>query len=123
MGDAGGFHARLRECVARSGLLVKELSAKSGVAKRTIDNWLALSDPTVPRVDDLVAVARVLNVSAELLVFGGAPLPEPPIPFRLRDLVDDLALLSPERLEDVARLVRPWADEARRALKREAAAG
>ena len=120
MGDAGDFHARLRACMVKSGQVVKEISAASGVSKRTIDNWLALVSPTMPRVDDAVAVARALGVSAEYLVTGEGPFQ---VPIRLENILEDLALLPPERLDDVARLIRPWADDVRAGMKREAAAG
>ena len=98
MGDAGGFHARLRACVVQSGMVVKELSDKAGISKRTIDGWLAVKDPTTPKVDDAVAIARVLGVSVEWLVTGKGP---EIIPSRLQDILEDLRVLSPDRLAHV----------------------
>lgn len=120
MGELGGFHQRLRVCVSNSGLVVKEVAARAGVNKRTLDKWLSPSDPKMPGAIDAVAVAQVLGVSVEFLATGEGPSF---VPSRLVPIVEDLSLLSPERLEDVARLIRPWADEARAGQKREIAAG
>jgi transcriptional regulator with XRE-family HTH domain len=64
MGVENRIRDNLREAIALSGLVVKEISSKSGIAKGTIDNWVG-SNPTSPRVVDLVPVARVLEVSVE----------------------------------------------------------
>ena len=52
-----------------SGILVKELAAKSGVNKYSIDNYLNKRGQT-PSVEAAVKIARVLGVSVEYLVTG-----------------------------------------------------
>ncbi|GHV76800.1 transcriptional regulator [Spirochaetia bacterium] len=64
-----GFRENLKEELAYSGLLVKELSAQSGVNKRTIDSYL-MDGGSVPSVDAAVKIAAALGVSVEYLVTG-----------------------------------------------------
>jgi transcriptional regulator with XRE-family HTH domain len=64
-----GFRENLKEELAYSGILVKELSAQSGVNKRTIDSYL-MGGGSVPSVDAAVKIAATLGVSVEYLVTG-----------------------------------------------------
>jgi len=59
----------LRTAIGNSRLIVKEISAKSGVNKRTIDKWVGASR-TEPRVGDLHEVCKVLGVTIEWLLTG-----------------------------------------------------
>jgi len=67
------FHIRLNDFIGRSGMTLDELSLKSGVSTKTIQNWTRNASPTTPRIDQGVMVAQVLGVSAEYLVTGKAP--------------------------------------------------
>ena len=51
------------------GLSTRELAEKSGVGKRTIDNYL-MSNPQEPGVYNAQKIAKALNVSVEFLVTG-----------------------------------------------------
>jgi transcriptional regulator with XRE-family HTH domain len=66
------FHNRLNDFIRRSGFTLDEISIKSGVSTKTIQNWTRAT-PTMPRIDQGVMVAQVLGVSAEYLVIGKAP--------------------------------------------------
>jgi transcriptional regulator with XRE-family HTH domain len=66
----GDFRTRLNESIYSSGLTQDEISAKSGVSTKTIQNWTRNVSPTMPRLDQGVKVAMVLGVSAEYLVTG-----------------------------------------------------
>ena len=55
--------------LAYSGMLVKELAAKSGVPKHSIDNYLNTRGQ-LPSIESGVKLARALGVSAEYLVSG-----------------------------------------------------
>ena len=48
---------------------VKELAAKTGINRKTLDNYLTKS-ANDPSVTNAVKIARVLNVSVEYLVTG-----------------------------------------------------
>ena len=63
------FKDNLKDELSYQGILVKELSAKSGIAKRTIDNYLR-SNESQPTAENAVKIAKALNVSVEYLVTG-----------------------------------------------------
>jgi len=67
------FHTRLNDFIRLSGMTLDEISQKSGVSTKTIQNWTRNASPTMPRIDQGVMVAQVLSVSAEYLVTGKAP--------------------------------------------------
>ena len=52
-----------------SGMLVKELAARSGIKKKTIDSYLG-SRGYKPSAEVAVSIAKVLGVSVEYLVTG-----------------------------------------------------
>jgi transcriptional regulator with XRE-family HTH domain len=64
-----GFKENLKAELNYSGMLVKELSALSGVKKHTIDNYLNTHN-SIPAADAAVSIARVLGVSVEYLITG-----------------------------------------------------
>jgi len=70
---ASNFHERLHDFIKRSGMTLDEISYKSGVSTKTIQNWTRDVSPTMPRVDQGVKVAMVLGISVEYLVTGKAP--------------------------------------------------
>ena len=64
-----GFRENLKDELKFQGILVKELAEKSGVAKGTIDHYLA-EKCSAPIAENAVRIARALNVSVEYLVTG-----------------------------------------------------
>ena len=64
-----GFRENLRAELDYSGMLLKELSALSGVNLNTLNNYLSKKGQ-IPSVEAGVKIARALGVSAEFLVFG-----------------------------------------------------
>jgi len=64
-----GFKENLKSELSYSDMLVKELAAKSGVSKYSLDNYLNARGQ-VPSVEAGVKIARVLGVSVEYLVTG-----------------------------------------------------
>jgi len=64
-----GFRENLKSELAYSGMLVKELVAKSGVSKHSIDNYLNARGQ-IPSVEAGVKIAKALGVSVEYLVTG-----------------------------------------------------
>jgi len=63
------FKANLRAELDFLGLTVKELSAKTGIAKGTLDCYLGVR-ASMPPADIAVKIAGVLGVTAEFLVTG-----------------------------------------------------
>lgn len=64
-----GFRENLKAELSYQGILVKELADKTGISKRTIDNYLREKSSTPP-ADIAVKIAQSLNVSVEYLVTG-----------------------------------------------------
>ena len=63
------FKENLKSELTYQGVLVKELAARTGISKRTIDNYLR-EKSSLPPVDVAVKIAEALNVSVEYLVNG-----------------------------------------------------
>ena len=63
------FRENLRNELDFQGLTVKELSAKTGIVKGTLDNYLGVR-ASIPPADIAVKIAEALNVSVEFLVTG-----------------------------------------------------
>jgi transcriptional regulator with XRE-family HTH domain len=87
----------LRKAVKESGLYVKEVSARSGVPKRTLDKWLEKADIN-PRAMDLYKVAGALRKSVEELLSGKTP---EGIPADALELALKLAKLSAADREEL----------------------
>ena len=63
------FRHNLRNELDFQALTVKELSARTGIPKSTLDCYLG-SRAVMPPADIAVRIAKALNVSVELLVTG-----------------------------------------------------
>jgi len=66
---AMGFNENLKSELDYQNMLVKELEAKSGVGKNTLDSYLS-ARKKLPNVDTAVKIAKALGVSVEYLVTG-----------------------------------------------------
>jgi len=64
-----GFRENLKAELSYSGMLVKELAARAGLKKHTIDNYLSVRG-RMPAADVAVRIARALGVSVEYLITG-----------------------------------------------------
>ncbi|MDR1506362.1 MAG: helix-turn-helix domain-containing protein [Treponema sp.] len=64
-----GFRENLKSQLQFSNMLVKELAARSGVKKKTIDSYLGAHGYT-PSVEAALKIAQALGVSVEYLVTG-----------------------------------------------------
>jgi len=64
-----GFKENLKSELAYSGMLVKELAAKSGVNKYSLDNYLNARGQ-IPSIEVGQKIAQALGVSVEYLVTG-----------------------------------------------------
>lgn len=63
------FRENLKSELSFQGILVKELSARTGINKRTLDNYLR-EHGNIPSADIAVKIADALDVSVEFLVTG-----------------------------------------------------
>jgi transcriptional regulator with XRE-family HTH domain len=64
-----GFKENLKTELSYKGLLVKELSALSGISHHTINNYLSTNN-CIPTAENAVKIAHVLGVTVEYLITG-----------------------------------------------------
>jgi len=95
-----GFKENLKSELAYSGMLVKELAAKSGVNKYSINNYLNARGQ-IPSIEAGVKIAQALGVSAEYLVTGN----EKKQSKELKEINNDLQVIArlAEQLDDEKR--------------------
>ena len=63
------FKENLKDELTYQDVTVKELAYKSGINKRTLDNYLRENE-SQPTVENAVKIARALGVTVEYLVTG-----------------------------------------------------
>jgi transcriptional regulator with XRE-family HTH domain len=82
-----GFRENLKCQLQYSDMLVKELAARSGIKKKTLDSYLGTRGYT-PSVEAAVSIARTLGVSVEYLVTGKETEKERPLSSLPQDIQD-----------------------------------
>jgi transcriptional regulator with XRE-family HTH domain len=97
-----GFRENLKSQLEYSGMLVKELAARSGVKKKTIDSYLATRG-YMPSVEAAIKIAKALGVSVEFLVTGEDTKKDRPLS-SLHSDIQEIALVS-ERLNPKDRFI------------------
>jgi transcriptional regulator with XRE-family HTH domain len=110
------FSARLRDAVAASGYSVRVLAEKTQISQRTLETWIRPKDPAIPRADEAAKLARFLETTVEELSFGSVAqdVREATAPYSAySDIIQSLNKLPDYRLNDVRRLIGPWANEVR----------
>ena len=90
------FREILRDEMAYQGLSTRELAEKSGVGKRTLDNYL-MSDPQEPSVTNAHKIALALGVSIEYLLTGEEYKTSVPITGDVLKLVQEFSDLESEQ--------------------------
>ena len=65
----GSFRENLRNELDYQGIIIKELSARTGIPVATLDCYLG-TRATIPSVEAAVKIAKALQVSVEYLVTG-----------------------------------------------------
>ena len=66
------FRDNLRETLDFLGMEQKELSAKTGISLKTIENYVK-KDSSLPTADKAVIIAQALGVTVEYLINGEKP--------------------------------------------------
>ena len=77
-------------------MLVKELAARSGIKKKTIDSYLGIKAYS-PSVDAAVSIAKALGVSVEYLVNGTDSVKDIPLaslPADIQEIVLEVRQLN-----------------------------
>ena len=101
------FKDRLRQEIEYQGLLVKEISAKTGISNSTFLSYIDARG-VLPNVETGVKIAKALGVSVEYLVMGEQPPPPPPQNLKyaaINDIIRDLYRLSPAQIATVKRMI------------------
>ena len=68
-----GFRENLKAELAYKDILIKEVAVRSGISRRTIDNYLR-EDGSMPSAEAAVRIAGALGVSVEYLITGNERL-------------------------------------------------
>lgn len=98
------FRDNLKAELLYQDILVKELAEKSGINKRTLDNYLREKASTPP-ADVAVRIARALNVSVEYLVEGVDGRVADGGSVELFSLYSELGLMNRRVLLDIAKIL------------------
>jgi transcriptional regulator with XRE-family HTH domain len=101
----------LKAAFTASKLYVKEIAAKSGVNKSTIDGWMS-ARAYEPRPTDLYAVCKVINITMEQALDGDTGVEyvreivrnDPgaiQVPDRIASIVENLLFLDEKELKGI----------------------
>jgi transcriptional regulator with XRE-family HTH domain len=105
-----GFKGNLKAQLQYSGMFVKELAARSGIKKKTIDSYLGRRG-YIPSAEAAVRIAQTLGVSVEYLVTGkraGQDRPLSSLPQDIQDIVRALEGLNKRDRQVVFALVNSF---------------
>lgn len=98
------FRDNLKEQIEYKGMIIKELAAKTGISKRTIDTYVD-SRAVIPNAEIAVKLAEALDTSVEFLVKGTEPKSSPDVPQnepvnykKYKKILDDLSSVPKEYL-------------------------
>jgi transcriptional regulator with XRE-family HTH domain len=114
-----GFKENLKSELIYSGMMVKELCAKTGIKKHTLDNYLNTHN-SLPNAETAVKIARALGVSVEYLVTGTEWKTrnlQPPLPPDMQLLVATADKLSIENRRLAIKLVKTLKEQEDEARK------
>jgi transcriptional regulator with XRE-family HTH domain len=103
-----GFKENLKSELIYANMLVKELSAQTGISRHTLDNYLNTHN-ALPNAEAAVKIARALGVTVEYLVTGQEGKQEkshPPLAPDVRLLVEIAQKLSPKSQKLAIKLVK-----------------
>ena len=100
-----GFREFLKDEMEYQCLTTRALSEKSGVSKRTIDNYLK-KNPQEPSVSNAYKIAKALNVSIEYLLTGEEYTGTIPLTGQLLEYVAEFEALTQEQKQIVLMLVK-----------------
>jgi len=106
-----GFKENLKAQLQYADMLVKELAAKTGIKKTTLDSYLRENGYT-PSVDAGVKIAQALSVTVEYLVTGNEAENHKPISAsnpearQISSIIDQLEEKDLYRLLEIAKILK-----------------
>lgn len=98
------FKDNLRSELDYQGILIKELSRKTGISENTLKTYLR-TESVEPKATNSVKIARALGVSVEYLVTGGTEK-TPQIPAETRFVAETFNTLSENDKKSVIALLK-----------------
>ncbi|MDY5047306.1 MAG: helix-turn-helix transcriptional regulator [Treponema porcinum] len=98
------FKDNLRSELDYRGILIKELSGKTGISENTLKTYLR-TNFVEPKATNSVKIARALGVSVEYLVTGGTEK-TPQIPAETRFVAETFNTLSENDKKSVIALLK-----------------
>lgn len=105
------FRDNLKDLIEYKGIVRKELSAQTGISKRTIDTYLD-SRAVIPNAEVAVKIAKALGTSVEFLVIGEDSVNHEQKIYsdfetyrKYRKIVNELDTLSPELLKSIEAMI------------------
>ena len=100
-----GFKENLRSELEYNGMMIKELSEKSGIKRQTIDNYLSTHN-AIPNADIAVKIAQALGTSVEYLITGKSSPQYTNFPSDIAELVRLYKALPHEKQQALLGIVR-----------------
>lgn len=105
------FRDNLKDLIEYKGIVRKELSAQTGISKRTIDTYLD-SRAVIPNAEVAVKLAKALGTSVEFLVTGEDSVNHEQKIYsdfetyrKYKKIVNELDKLSPELLQSIEAMI------------------
>lgn len=105
------FRDNLKEQIEYKGMIIKELAAKTGISKRTIDTYVD-NRAVVPNAEIAVKLAEALDTSVEFLVKGVEGKPKIDVPKKAKHnyekykkILDDLELVPPDYIPIIETMI------------------
>jgi len=99
------FKTNLRTELDYQGLTVKELSAKTGIPKGTLDCYLGVR-ASMPPADIAAKIAIALGVTVEFLVTGEVKKQDLPLDHNIRSIIQILTELKEKDVETILGLAK-----------------
>ncbi len=110
------FRDNLKDLIEYKGIIRKELSAQTGISKRTIDTYLD-SRAVLPNAEVAVKLAKALGTTVEFLVTGEDSVNHEQKLYsdfdtyrKYRKIVNELDTLSPELLKSIEAMIHTAAE-------------
>ena len=108
-----GFRENLRIELSYQGIMVKELSSRTGIPIATLDCYLG-TRATVPSVEAAIKIARALQVSVEYLAIGEnmtAETAQRIVSREAQDIIHWIKTLNSEQCKVILKLIRIFKDQ------------
>ncbi len=110
------FRDNLKDLIEYKGIIRKELSAQTGISKRTIDTYLD-SRAVLPNAEVAVKLAKALGTTVEFLVTGEDSVNHEQKIYsdfdtyrKYRKIVNELETLSPDLLKSIEAMIHTAAE-------------